>query len=81
MKNYIQYSYGTEWTLFPRCLLLQLGLYVPDILTAAAVAVALEEGIDGAHGAVFEIIADMPIDADALMSAHGIAYLCLIVFL
>lgn len=52
-----------------------------DILSAAAVAVSLEEGVDGAHGSVFEIIANMPVDADALMPAHGISDLRLIVLL
>lgn len=67
--------------LLPRRLLLQLGLDVPDVVATAVVVVPLEEGIDGAHGAVLQVIADMPVDADALVTTHGIADARLVVLL
>lgn len=52
-----------------------------DVLSAAIVVVALEKRIDGAHGAVLQVVADMPVHADALVAAHGIAGPRLIVLL
>lgn len=67
--------------LLARRLLLQLGLNVAYVVAAAIGVVALEEGVDGAHGAVLQIVADVPVHADALVTTHRIADAGLVVFL
>lgn len=54
---------------------------MPHVLPPATLVVPLEERIDGAHRPVLQVVADMPVHADALMPAHRVPAPRLVVLL